>query len=84
MIVAVNEVVKHPKIISDANEIIYIEDKRKNQLKSIVIPAKYKSFLNDKLKEIEYQMWLDRNKGLFKDSHPKILDNVIEDIGDKL
>jgi len=84
MVVAVNEVVKHPKIISDANEIIYIEDKRKNQLKSIVIPAKYKSFLNDKLKEIEYQMWLDRNKGLFSDSHSKILDNVIEDIGDKL
>lgn len=84
MIVAVNEVVKHPKIISNTNEIIYIEDKRKNQLKSIVIPAKYKSAIEDKLKEIEYQIWLEKNKGLFNNKHPKILDDVVEDIGDKL
>ncbi len=84
MIVAVNEMVKHPKIISDANEIIYIEDKRKNQLKSIVIPAKYRSSIEEKLKEIEYQIWLERNKGLLNGKHPEILDNVATDTGDKL
>ncbi len=47
MIVAVNEIAKHPKIISDADEIIYVQDKRKNELKSIVIPASYEPYLHD-------------------------------------
>jgi len=84
MIVAVNEIAKHPKIISDANEIIYVQDKRKNELKSIVIPASYEPYLNNALKEIEYQMWLKRNQGLFNSKHPEILENVIGDIGDKI
>ena len=84
MIVAVNEIAKHPKIISDANEIIYVQDKRKNELKSIVIPASYEPYLHDALKEIEYQMWLKRNQGLLSSKHPEILENVVGDIGDKI
>jgi hypothetical protein len=84
MIVAVNEVAKHPKIISDSDEIVYIQDKRKNELKSIVIPASYKSYIGDALKEIEYQMWLKRNSGLLKNEHPKILEDVVDDIGKHL
>jgi len=84
MIVAINEIAKHPKIISDANEIIYVQDKRKNELKSIVIPASYEPYLHDALKEIEYQMWLKRNKGLLKKRHPEILENIVDDIGDKI
>ena len=84
MIVAVNEIAKHPKLISDINEVIYIQDKRKKELKSIVIPASYEPYLHDSLKEIEYQMWLKRNEGLLNNKHPEILENVLEDIGDKI
>jgi hypothetical protein len=84
MIVAVNEIAKHPKIISDADEVIYVQDKRKKELKSIVIPASYEPYLKDALKEIEYQMWLKRNRGLLGGEHPKILENVVGDIGDKI
>jgi len=84
MIVAVNEIAKHPKIISDADEIIYVQDKRKNELKSIVIPASYEPYLHEALKEIEYQMWLKRNQGLLNSEHPEILENVVGDLGDKL
>jgi hypothetical protein len=84
MIVAVNEIAKHPKIISDADEIIYVQDKRKNELKSIVIPASYEPYLHNALKEVEYQMWLKRNKGLVNSEHPEILENVVGDIGDKI
>jgi hypothetical protein len=84
MIVAVNEIAKHPKIISDSNEIIYIQDKRKKELKSIVIPASYEPYLHDALKEVEYQMWLKRNQGLLNSEHPEILENVVSDIGDKI
>ena len=84
MILAVNEIAKHPKLISDINDIIYIKDKRKNELKSIVIPASYESYLSEALKEIEYQMWLKRNKGLLESEHPEILENVVGDIGEKI
>ena len=84
MIVAVNEIAKHPKIISDADEIIYVQDKRKNELKSIVIPASYKPYLHDALKEIEYQMWLKRNQGLLNSEHPEILENIVGDIGERI
>ncbi len=84
MIVAVNEIAKHPRLISDTKEIVYIKDKRKNELKSIVIPASYEPYLADALKEIEYQMWLKRNKGLLKSEHPEILENIIGDIGEKI
>ena len=84
MIVAINEIAKHPKIISDIQEIIYIQDKRKNELKSIVIPASYEPYIHDALKEIEYQMWLKRNKGLLNSKHPDILENVVGDIGEKI
>jgi len=84
MIVAVNEIAKHPKIISNSDEIIYVEDKRKKELKSIVIPASYEPFIHDALKEVEYQMWLKRNQGLLNNKHPEILDNVVGDIGEKL
>ncbi|MCD6173849.1 MAG: hypothetical protein J7J96_08725 [Sulfurimonas sp.] len=84
MIVAVNEIAKHPKIISNIDEIIYIQDKRKNELKSIVIPASYESYIADALKEIEYQMWLKRNKGLLDSEHPEILENIVSDIGEKI
>jgi len=84
MIVAVNEIAKHPKIISDVHEIIYIQDKRKNELKSIVIPASYEPYIHDAIKEIEYQMWLKRNNGLLNNKHPEILENIIGDIGEKI
>ncbi len=84
MILAVNEIAKHPKLISDINEIVYIKDKRKNELKSIVIPANYESYISEALKEIKYQMWLKRNKGLLESEHPEILENVVGDIGEKI
>lgn len=84
MIVAVNEIAKHPKLISDIKEIVYVKDKRKNELKSIVIPASYEPYLAEALKEIEYQMWLERNKGLLKSEHPEILENILGDLGDKI
>ena len=84
MIVAVNEIAKHPKLISDINEIVYVHDKRKNKLKSIVIPASYEPYLHDVLKEIEYQMWLKRNEGLLESEHPEILENVVSDIEEKI
>ncbi len=84
MVVAINEIAKHPKILSDIKEIVYIQDKRKNELKSIVIPASYEPYIHDALKEIEYQMWLKRNKGLLSSEHPDILENIVADIGEKI
>jgi len=84
MILAVNEIAKRPKLISDIEDIIYIKDKRKDILKSVVIPAKYIDMLKDKLEEIEYELWLKKNeKGLMRDMNG-LFDEPIATIGDKL
>lgn len=84
MILAVNEIAKRPKLISDIEDIIYIKDKRKDILKSVVIPAKYIDMLKDKLEEIEYELWLKKNeKGLMRDMNG-LLDEPIATIGEKL
>lgn len=84
MILAVNEIAKKPKLISDIEDIIYIKDKRKDILKSVVIPAKYIDMLKDKLEEIEYELWLKKNeKGLMRDMNG-LLDEPIATIGAKL
>ena len=84
MILAVNEIAKKPKLISEIEDVIYIKDKRKNILKSVVIPAKYIGMLRDKLEEIEYDLWLAKNeKGLMRDMDG-LFSEAIEEIGDKL
>ena len=81
MIVAINEIAKNPKIINNPDEIIYVEDKRKHELKSIVIPAIYQDEIADAIKEIEYKMWLKRNKKGLSAKHPEFLDDVVADVG---
>lgn len=82
MIVAVNEVAKTPKILSTLEDILYIKDKRKNELKSIVIPAKYLELIQDKIEMIEYQMWKEKNKKALSEK----LDSrdIVSEIGEKL
>ncbi len=84
MIVAINEIAKNPKIINNPNEIVYVEDKRKHELKSIVIPAIYKDEIEDAIKVIEYKMWLKRNKKGLSTKHPDFLDDVVADAGGAL
>jgi hypothetical protein len=87
MIVAINEIVKNPKLLGNSDEIIYIEDKRKKELKSIVIPAKYKDELADFLKEVEYREWLERNKEGLESSSKEfdgLFDEAIKELGDRL
>ena len=84
MIVAINEIAKNPKIINNEDEIIYVEDKRKHELKSIVIPALYKDDIEEVIKEIEYKMWLKRNKAGLSATHPEFLDGTVDDIGKQL
>ena len=82
MTVAINEIAKKPKLLSDIEDIIYIKDKRKNILKSVVIPAQYLELISNNIEEIKYKIWEKRNlKGLQESLD---LDDVSADIGDKL
>ncbi len=82
MIVAVNEIAKKPKLLSDIEDIIYIKDKRKNLIKSIVIPAKYFDLISEDIKNIEYEIWKEKNKkALSKDFKNN---EIINDLGDKI
>lgn len=82
MTIGVNEVIKKPRLISDSEEIVYIKDKRKNVIKSAVIPAKYLDELEEVLKKIEYKIWLERNKKALESS--ETFNDVVEELGEKL
>jgi hypothetical protein len=84
MTLAVNEIAKKPRLISDIEDIVYIKDKRKDELKSIVIPAKYLDMIKDKIEDIEYELWLARNKDALMEDVGDLFDEAIEEIGDKL
>lgn len=84
MEVAINEIAKKPKLLSDMEEIIYIKDKRKDLLKSIVIPAEYLDMIKEKIEDIEYKMWLKKNEKGLAQGLDGLFDEAIEDIGKKL
>ena len=84
MVLAVNEIAKKPKLLSDIEDIVYIKDKRKDELKSVVIPAKYIDMIKEKLEDIEYELWLARNKDALMEDVGDLFDEAIEEIGDKL
>ncbi len=83
MTIAVNEIIKNPKLISDPKEITYVEDRRKRVLKSIVIPAKYKEDFEEFLKEKAFSEWKKRNEGLGKlDRDKPDFGEVVEELGE--
>ncbi len=84
MVIAVNEIVKNPSLVSNPKEITYVEDRRSKKLKSIIIPAKYKEEFEEFLKEKKMKEWMERNKGLLEMEHPEFLDSCVEDIGEWL
>jgi len=83
MIVAINEIAKKPKLITDLQDVLYIKDKRKVELKSIVIPAQFLDRIKDRLEDIEYELWLDRNKDALAEDLGDLFDGAIEEIGEK-
>ncbi len=66
MVIAVNEIVKNPSLVSNPKEITYVEDKRSKKLKSIIIPAKYKEEFEEFLKEKKFKEWMEKNRGLIE------------------
>ena len=66
MVIAVNEIVKNPSLVSNPKEITYVEDKRSKKLKSIIIPAKYKDEFEEFLKEKKFKEWMEKNRGLIE------------------
>lgn len=61
MHIAMNEVLRKPALLGTVDDILYLEDKRKSELKSIVIPARFLPDIQSVLTEIEYRLWQERN-----------------------
>jgi len=83
MVIAVNEIVKNPSLVSNPKEIIYVEDRRSKKLKSIIIPVKYKEEFEEFLKEKKMKGWLGRNKDLIEYEKDKPnFSEVLEELAD--
>ncbi len=83
MVIAVNEIVKNPSLVSNPKEITYVEDKRSKKLQSIIIPAKYKDEFEEFLKKKKFQDWVERNRGLIEYENDKPdFSEVLDELAD--
>lgn len=86
MHIAVNEAMKNSALISNPEEVIYVEDRRKKAVKSIIIPARFAALFEKQLAEVEYQLWLERNKKAFGKKSAEEFAQIesAEDVGERL
>jgi len=61
MQLAMNDVLRKPALLGITDDVLYLQDKRKSELKSIVIPARFLPNIQAVLTEIEYCLWQERN-----------------------
>jgi hypothetical protein len=61
MQLAMNDVLRKPALLSITDDVLYLQDKRKSELKSIVIPARFLPEIQSALNDIEYRLWQERN-----------------------
>ena len=80
---SISDISKKPSLLDELNDVAKIVNKKTGEAKGIFIPMEESELFKNLIKEIEYRKWLERNKaGLME--RPDFLDDVIEDIGEKL
>lgn len=85
MQLAMNDVLRKPALLSITDDVLYLQDKRKSELKSIVIPARFLPNIQAALSEIEYFLWQERNAKALAQSAAEVDDlSALEDVGHAL
>ena len=80
---SISDISKKPSLLDELNDVAKIVNKKTGEAKGIFIPMEESELFKKLIEEIEYRKWLKRNKaGLME--RPDFLDDVIEDIGEKL
>ena len=82
MQLAMNDVLRKPALLSITDDVLYLEDRRKSELKSIVIPARFLPNIQAALSEIGYCLWQERNAKALAQSAAEVDDlSAVEDVG---
>jgi post-segregation antitoxin (ccd killing protein) len=85
MQLAMNDVLRKPALLGITDDVLYLQDKRKSELKSIVIPARFLPNIQAALTEIEYCLWQERNAKAMAQSASEFDDlSSASDIGQAL
>lgn len=85
MQLAMNDVLRKPALLGITDDVLYLQDKRKSELKSIVIPARFLPNIQAVLTEIEYCLWQERNAKAMAQSASEFDDlSSASDIGQAL
>ncbi len=84
--ISISDLSKKPSILDDIDDVAQIVNKKTNKIKGFFISYDDFPYVKDIIKEIEYQKWYRRNKGLA--NPPKefegLFDEAIAEIGEKL
>lgn len=79
LVVNSSDLLRKPSLLS-SNEVLFIEDGRKHQLKSVLLPYDLYQVVQE---QIEMELYIRANAGaLSQDSYQRFLDNeaVVEDL----
>ncbi len=84
--ISISEISRKPSILDNLDDVAQIVNKKTDEIKGIFISAKDLPYVKDMIKELEYQKWYKRNKGL---EHPPkefdgLFDVAIEELGERL
>ncbi|NPA50011.1 MAG: hypothetical protein GXO02_00075 [Epsilonproteobacteria bacterium] len=74
----VKNIVKNPTLITKTDEIIKIVDSRTKKIRAYVLPASYKEYIEEIIKNIEAKEWLEEKKRLLKNKDKDYLDEIEE------
>lgn len=80
---SISDISKKPSLLDELDDIAKIVNKKTHEIKGIFVPYEDSKLFHKLFKELEYKKWLERNRaGLME--KPDFLDDVVEDIREKL
>ena len=81
--IGIAEISKQPSIFDKIDEVAIIENKKSKEVKGFFIPIYYKKYIENVIKEIEYQKFKDRNSSLVKIDDQNFDETLLDGLDDK-
>jgi hypothetical protein len=83
---SISDISKKPSLLNGLKDIAKIVNKKTKEVKGVFIPFEDIKFAKDMIKEIEFQKWYQRNKGLLEveENYDELFEDVIDELGDRI
>ena len=81
--IGIADINKTPSIIDKLDEVAQIVNKKSKDIKGFFIPVAYREYIENAIKEIEYQHFLKRNKDIINTQEDLEDDTLLDGLSDR-